>query len=93
MGFEQQALFLLVRMQICHFRCFRQTKKNSFWQDKNRRESSGGMEWLGVWNCIFRALTFLISEPEIWQKIALSGISGIFLKNSASEKYFSDSGK
>ena len=23
--------------------------------DKSRRESSGGMEWLGVWNCIFSA--------------------------------------
>ena len=34
----------------------------------NRRESSGGMEWLGVRNCIFRAQNFRISEPEIWQK-------------------------
>ena len=33
-----------------------------------RRESSGGMERLGVWNCIFRALNFEISEPEIWRK-------------------------
>ena len=65
----------------------------------NRRESSGGMEWLGVWNgwgygiAIFRALSFQISEPEIWQK-------SLFLRNfkdvpgnSASEKYFLDSGK
>ena len=39
-----------------------------------RRESSGGMEWLGVWNgwgygiAFFRALNFQISEPEIRQK-------------------------
>ena len=30
------------------------------------------MEWLGVWNCIFSGSEFQISEPEIWQKFALS---------------------
>ena len=51
-----------------------------------RRESSGGMEWLGVWNGwgygmaggmalhFFRALIFQISEPEIWRK-------SLFLQN------------
>ena len=57
-----------------------------------------GGSLVGVWNgwgygiAIFRALNFQISEPEIWQK-SLCGILGIFPKNSASEKYFSDSGK
>ena len=40
-----------------------------------RRESSGGMEWLGVWKvALSRALNFQISEPEIWQK-------SLFLRN------------
>ena len=65
----------------------------------SRRESSGGMEWLGVWNgwgygiAFFRALNFQISEPEIWRKSLFCGISGTFLELLASEKYFSDSGK
>ena len=55
---------------------------------------------MGVWNgwgygiAFFRALNFQISEPEIWQKNrSFCGILGIFLEISASEKYFSDSGK
>ena len=57
----------------------------------------GSLVW--VWNgwgygiAIFRALNLQISEPEIWQKSLFCGISGIFLENSVSEKYFSDSGK
>ena len=66
---------------------------------KIRRESSGGMEWLGVWNdwgygiAFFRARNFQSSEPEIWRKSLFCGISCIFLEISASEKMFSDSGK
>ena len=54
---------------------------------------------MGVWNgwgygiAIFRALKLQISEPETWQKsLFLREFAGIFLENSASEKYFSDSG-
>ena len=39
-----------------------------------RRESSGGMEWLGYGIAIFRALNFQILEPEIWQ-------TSLFLRN------------
>ena len=59
-----------------------------------RRESGGGLEWLGVWNCIFSGSEFQISEPEIWSKsLFFCGNSRILLEISASEKYFSDSGK
>ena len=57
-----------------------------------------GGSLVGVWNgwgygiAIFRALNFETSEPEIWQKIALSA-AGHVLEISASEKYFSDSEK
>ena len=36
-----------------------------------RRESCGGMEWLGVWNYIFRALNFKILSLE-FDKVAVS---------------------
>ena len=58
-----------------------------------------GGSLVGVWNgwgygiAFFRALNFQISEPEILQNSSFCGISGIFLQISASEKYFSDSGK
>ena len=55
---------------------------------------------MGVWNgwgygiAFFRALKFQISEPEkIWQKSLFLQNFGDFLQISASEKYFSDSGK
>ena len=32
---------------------FRGSLGASHFEVENRRESSGGMEWLGVWNCIF----------------------------------------
>ena len=47
----------------------------------NRRESSGGMEWLGVWNCIFSGSE--ISNFRAWNlaKIALSAeFQGFFWK-------------
>ena len=54
---------------------------------------------MGVWNgwgygiAFFRALKFQFSEPEILQKSLFLWNLGIFLQISASEKYFSDSGK
>ena len=61
---------------------------------KTRRESSGGMEWLGYGIAVFRALNFQISEPEIWRENrSFRGISDIFLEISASENYLSDAGK
>ena len=68
--------------------------KCPFWQAKI------GGSLVGVWNgwgygiAIFRALNFQISEPEIGNKNrSFCRIPGIFLENSASERYFSDSGK
>ena len=60
---------------------------------------SFGGSLVGVWNgwgygiAIFRALNFQISEPEIWQKSLVLRNFRDFPGNSASEKYFSDSGK
>ena len=55
---------------------------------------------MGVWNgwgygiAFFRALKFQSSEPENWPKFSsFCGIRGIFLQISASDKYFSGSGK
>ena len=49
------------------------------------------------WGCgvaFFQALHSQVSEPDIWQRsLFLCTISGIFLEISASEKYFSNSGK
>ena len=61
--------------------CMRADASNQ--PDNNRRESSGGMEWLAVWN---RSLKF-------GKNHSFCGISGFLLEISASEKYFSDSGK
>ena len=53
---------------------------------------------MGVWNgwgygiAIFRALNFQISELKFGKNRSFCKISGIFLENSASEKYFPDSG-
>ena len=59
-----------------------------------------GGSLVGVWNgwgfgiAFFRALNFQIPEPESFCKNrSFCGILGIFLQISASEKYFSDSGK
>ena len=62
-------------------------------REVSRRESSGGMEWLGVWNCIFSGPEF--SNFGAWNlaKIALSAEFRVFPANSGSEKYFSDSGE
>ena len=68
--------------------------KNHLNNPINRRESSGGMERLGVWNCIFFGLWILkFRSLKFGENRSFCGISGIFLENSASEKYFSDSGK
>ena len=51
--------------------------------------------WIG-WGygiAFFRALKFQISEPEIWRNRSFCGNSRVSLEISASEKYFSDSGK
>ena len=50
----------------------------------------GGMERLGVWNCIFFGL---FRSLKFGKNRSFCGVSGIFLQISASEKYFSDSGK
>ena len=56
----------------------------------NRRESSGGMEWLGVslWTCIFSGSVFS-NFLKFGENRSFCGISGIFLEISASEKSFS----
>ena len=59
----------------------------------NRRESSGGMEWLGYGIAFFRALNLQISVPEIWRKSLFVWKFRDFLEISASENYFSDSEK
>ena len=54
---------------------------------------------MGVWNgwgygiANFRALNFKFRSLKFGKNRSFCGISGIFLENSASEKYFSDSGK
>ena len=50
------------------------------------------MDW-GYGIAFFRALNFQISEPEIWRKSLWLRNLRILLEISASEKYFSDSGK
>ena len=44
---------------------------------KTRRGPSGGMGWLGVWNCIFRLWWFKISEPEVWWKSWAAANGGV----------------
>ena len=54
---------------------------------------------MGVWNgwgygiAFFRALNFKFRSLKFGKNRSACGISGIFLENSASEKYFSDSGQ
>ena len=55
----------------------------------NRRESSGGMEWLGVWNCNFSGSEF--SNFGAWNltKIALSAeFQGVSWKNRPLKNIF-----
>ena len=52
--------------------------------NKNRRESSGGMEWLGVWNCVFSG------SLKFGEYRSFCGISWKF---RPLKKYLSDSGK
>ena len=62
-------------------------------------KSSGVMEWLGVWNCIFCwALNFEVPDPEIWRKSLLlrylrGGGGGSCKVLHLISTYFSDSGK
>ena len=53
------------------FLSLRKEGKNSQ-KNKNRRESSGGMEWLGVWNYIFSGSEFSNFGAWNFAKIALS---------------------
>ena len=70
---------LSLYISLCHF--------------KFRRESSGGMEWLGVWNCSFSGSQFQILESEL-EKFAVSAeFQGFSCKFRPLKKYFLDSGK
>ena len=85
-------------LQCYRLRCFsfaRQSQKQKGQTGKKlgpvtSRESSEGMEWLGVWSCIFfRALKFLIfRSPNFGENRSFCGISGIFMEISALEIIF-----
>ena len=55
----------LIPTTDCHVMAFEKAYGSSMAEPIAGMESSGGMGWLVVWNCIFRALTFHVSEPEI----------------------------